>query len=191
LFSGTCILAQTKIQIWTEQTKINAVLEFERSLNEDHEIIERNVGISKSTFPYIDEYELANPIIVLRPSKNDLPIYTEYFFSLPDSTLRFVSYDWEIDRYGNYNDKQKIWKREANKLGQYNEKYEDIKTYLIDKLGQPTEQDFEPQRTKSQWGNSDYWSRKTTWENKEVISSLSLVFASNTYRIRWNYYWKE
>lgn len=189
--SGATTFAQPDVKIWTEKSKVGAIVEFERAINEDLNILGKNVSVSKSTFPYVEEYELGNPLIIERASSNNLPIYAEYFFSKPDSLVRFISYNWEIDRYGNYDDKKEVWKREAKKLDLYNQKYHDIKVVLIDKLGTPSEQDFEPQRTKSQWDDSYYWSRRTTWENELIISSLSLVFAANTYRIRWNYYWKK
>jgi len=178
-------------KIWTEQTNVKKAIKFEKSISENIEFLKQNVSLSKSSFPLVDQYDLANPIVVKREINGKLPVYAQYFFSETDSIIRFVSYDWEIDKYGNYFKKQDIWKQEAKKLDKYNRKYNQIKSFLSESIGKPRIEDSKPKVTKSKWEKEDYLSRKTEWETDKIYSSLSLVFASNTYRIRWNYYWKE
>lgn len=178
-------------KIWTKQTNVQKAIDFEKSLTENIEFLNQNVALSKSIYPLIDKYQISKPIIIKRELKGELPVYAEYFFSLPDSTIRYIGYDWEIEKYGNYFNKLKIWKEESKKLNKYNSKYEQIKLFITNKLGKPIEEDIAPKKTKSNWDNEEYLTRNTVWENKEIYSSLNLIFASNTYRIRWNYYWKK
>tara|TARA_B100000949_G_C14052792_1_gene354302 strand:+ start:59 stop:670 length:612 start_codon:yes stop_codon:yes gene_type:complete len=184
-------LTDNQAYIWTKQTHIKEAINFENSISDDIELLNQNVTLSKSIFPLVENYEMANPIIVKRNVSGDLPVYAEYFYSIPDSTIRYVSYDWEIEKYGNYFKKREIWKEESTQLEKYNSKYEKIKSELISKLGKPIVEDSEPKITQSKYGKDDYLSRNAVWETKEVYSSLNLIFASNTYRIRWYYYWKN
>ena len=128
-------LTDNQAYIWTKQTHIKEAINFENSISDDIELLNQNVTLSKSIFPLVENYEMANPIIVKRNVSGDLPVYAEYFYSIPDSTIRYVSYDWEIEKYGNYFKKREIWKEESTQLEKYNSKYEKIKSELISKLG--------------------------------------------------------
>ena len=101
---------KSKSEIWTEKSTVQKAVEYEKSLSSEYEILEQNVSLSKSVFPQLDEYQIAKPFIVKRKQTGFLPIYAEYFFSEQDSILRYVSYDWERDRYGNFFKKQETWK---------------------------------------------------------------------------------
>jgi len=138
----------------------------------------------------LDKYHIASPFIVKKEHAGFSPVYTEYFFSKQDSILRYVSYDWERDRYGNFFKKEEIWKKGSTKLDEYNQEYQKIKRELIGNFGQPKEQDTEPQTTKSACGRGDYLSRNTVWETDEFYAKPNMIFESMTYRIRLNYYWK-
>lgn len=181
-----------EVIIWTQQTTIDKAIDFEKSLSKKMEFLEMNVSLSKSIYPLIDKYKIAKPIIIQRHETTGfLPLYAEYFFSETDSIIRYISYDWEKEKYGNFFKKQEIWKKESKKLKQYNTEYEKIKSTLIEKLGEPSTQDTKPQKTKSTSGGGDYLSRNTVWETDEYYSELNMIFESMTYRIRWNYYWKK
>lgn len=186
-FSGK----KEELKIWTKQSAIDRVIEFEKSLGKKAEFLDKNVYLSKSIYPLIDKYKIAKPIIVLREQTGFLPVYAEYFYSESDFIIRYISYDWEKDKYGNFFKQQEIWKEEGKKLKQYNSEYERIKSTLIEQLGEPTTQDKEPQKTESTSGRGDYLSRNTVWETDEYYSKLNMIFESMTYRIRWYYYWKE
>ena len=174
------------LKIWADQTMVDSALDFEQSLETKYEILEKNVSLSTSVYPMLDEYDIVNPIIIKREPGNLLPVYAEYFFSRQDSILRYVSYDWERDRYGNFFDKQKIWEEESTKLEAYNQEYENIKAVLIDRFGNPTTEDPVPEVD-----DADYLSRNTSWETDGFNAQLSMIFGSMTYRIRLNYYWTE
>ena len=179
------------MNLWTKQSKMKEVIEFEQSLNEEKEVLNKKVFLSESVFPLIDNYDIDQPYIVKRSLNSDLPIYAEYFYSKEDSILRYVSYDWEKDRFDNTFKKPEMWKEESKKIEFYNTKYEEIKSLLLIDFGQPETQDSIPMITKSQYGQDDYLSRNTIWETDELKAKLNMIFASNTYRIRLNYYWED
>lgn len=179
------------IDIWTKQTPVHQAIAFEKSLNKELNLISMNVSLSESIYPLVNKYNLANPVIVKREQTGFLPLHAEYFFSKSDSVIRFISYNWERESFGNFFKKQEMWKEESGKLKAYNAEYEKIKSALMVKLGKPNAQDLEPQITKSDSGRGDYFTRRTTWENDEFHAQLTMIFESMTYRIRWNYYWKN
>jgi hypothetical protein len=185
------IPAKQKLEIWTKKSSVNEAFQYEKLLSNQYNVLEKSVSLSNSVYPQLDNYEIAQPLIIKRVNNEFLPVFAEYFFSVPDSTLRYVSYDWEKGKYGNYNDKPEMWKEESTKIDEYNEKYEKLKNELINNFGQPIEQDKKPEITKSKYSDSNYLSRNTVWEDDKIFAKLNLVFASNTYRIRLNYYWKN
>jgi hypothetical protein len=180
-----------EVKIWKKQTTVNQAIDFEKSISNKIENLEMNVSLSKSIYPLGDKYKIAKPVIIKRQQTGFLPVYAEYFYSEVDSIIRYISYDWEKEKYGNFFNKQEIWKEESKKLIEYNSEYEKIKTTLILQLGKPTTQDNEPQKTESTSGRGDYLSRNTVWETEEYYSKLNMIFESMTYRIRWYYYWKK
>lgn len=179
------------LKIWTQQTKISKVIDFENSISGKIEYLEKNVSLSESIYPLVDKYKIANPIIIQRHQTGFLPLYAEYFYSESDSIIRYISYDWEREKYGDFFRKQEVWKEESKKLKEYNLEYMKIKSTLIEQLGEPISQDAEPKKTKSTAGRGDYFLRNTVWETDEYYSKLNMVFESMTYRIRWYYYWKK
>ena len=179
-----------KLNLWTKQSKIGEVKKFETELNPNSEFLEMNVSLSESIFPRVKEFDMSKPLIVRREKTSLLPIYAEYFYSKPDSILRYISYDWENNRYGNYNDKKKDWEKQSTKLTEYNAEYERIKKQLIKEFNQPINQDDGPQETKSDYGRPDYLSRNTIWETDKRFMKLNMIFGASTYRIRLYYYWK-
>ena len=180
-----------EVKIWTQQATINKAIDFEKSISSQIEFLEMNVSLSKSIYPLVDKYKIARPVIIQRMQTGFLPLYTEYFYSVPDSIIRYISYDWERDKYGNFFKKQEMWKEESKKLKEYNSEYEKIISNLIKQLGEPTTHDTKPQKTESSSGRGDYLSRNTVWETDDYYSNLNMIFESMTYRIRWYYYWKK
>jgi hypothetical protein len=176
-------------KIWTKQTKVSEIIAFEREINPNTKFLSQNVSLSKDYYPLADKYQVTNPIIVQREPLEYLPVYAEYFYTPGDSILRLASYDWEKDRYGNFFDKQKMWKEEAKKFDTYNKEYERIKGILLNQLGTPTTTDTKAKEVSSDRGK--YFTRDTLWETDDVYAELNMVFESMTYRIRLTIYWKK
>jgi hypothetical protein len=176
-------------RLWTKQSKIDEVIAFEKEINPNIQFLNKNVSLSKDYYPLADKYKVTNPIIVQREPLVYLPVYAEYFYTSADSILRLVSYDWEKDRYSNYNDKQKMWKDESKKFGSYNDEYERIKTILLGQLGTPTSTDTKAKEENSSRGK--YFTRETLWNSEDIYAELNMIFESMTYRIRLTIYWKK
>ncbi|PWJ37867.1 hypothetical protein [Sediminitomix flava] len=191
IFLSSCNVSMNKIDIWTEQATVTEIIGFENSLSEENQILEMNIFLSKSIYPLIDEYKIAKPIIFKRENAGFLPLYTQYFYSESDSMIRYISYDWEKEMYGDFSRKQEVWKEESKKLEEYDTEYDRIKLALVEKLGEPTIQDEEPQKIKSNSGRGDCLSRNTVWETDKYYSKLNLIFESMTYRLRWYHYLKK
>jgi len=180
---------QGQEKLWTQQTKISDVIAFEKQINPNAEFLSKNVSLSKNYYPLADKYLVTNPVIVHRKEHVYLPLYAEYFFTPGDSVLRLISYDWEKDRYGNFFDKQKMWKEEGEKLDIYNKEYERIKYSMIAQLGNPTTTDIRPKKQRGDRGK--YYTRTSVWENDVFYAKLNMIFESMTYRIRMTIYWKK
>lgn len=187
ILSLTNALGQEKI--WTKQTKISEVIAFEKEINPNVKFLSQNVSLSKDYYPLVDKYQVTNPVIVQREPFEYLPVYAEYFYTPTDSILRLASYDWEKDRYGNFFDKQKMWKEEAKKFDIYNKEYERIKSILLIELGAPTATDTKAKEVSSERGK--YFTRETLWETDNVHAELNMIFESMTYRVRLTIYWKK
>ncbi len=186
-FCLTTLFGQERI--WVKQTKISEVVAFEKEICPKHKSLNQNVSLSKDYYPLADKYQVTNPIIVQREPLEYLPIYAEYFYTPGDSILRLASYDWEKDRFGNFFDKQKLWKEESKKFKVYDKEYERIKKALVNQLGTPTSTDTEAKEEKSDNGN--FFTRESLWETEEFHAELNMTFASMTYRVRFTIYWKK
>jgi hypothetical protein len=193
LLTALAILSLTNIfgqeKIWTKQTKISEVISFEKEINPEVKFLSQNVSLSKDYYPLADIHQVTKPIIVQREALEYLPIYAEYFYTPGDSLLRLASYDWEKDRYGNFFDKQKMWKEESTKFEKYNSEYERIKRVLIGQLGTPTSTDTKAKTVDSDRGK--YFTRDTVWDTEEMHANLNMIFESMTYRVRLTIYWKK
>lgn len=186
-FALTKISGQEKI--WTKQSKISEVIAFEKEINPNPKFLSQSVSLSKDYYPLADKYRVTNPVIVQREPLEYLPVYAEYFYTPNDSVLRLASYDWEKDRYGNFFDKEKIWKEESGKFDIYNKEYERIKSILLSQLGTPTNTDTKAKKVNSDRGK--YFTRNTLWETVDVYANLNMIFESMTYRVRLTLYWKK
>ncbi|MFC5626579.1 hypothetical protein [Algoriphagus winogradskyi] len=180
---------------WLNQSKVSDAFNFEKSITRSVEKIEQIAFLSESVFPKIDEFEIAQPLIFKRSNNEFLTLHTEYFFSEKDSILRYISYDWEKERYSSYQQKSQMWKIESKKLDLYVFEYEKIKSELMGELGIPSFYDEIPLEVKKKNDTPSYsdtptYSKETIWENKRTYSKLNLIFGNQTYRIRFSHYWK-
>lgn len=187
LISITNVSAQEKI--WTKQTKISEIIAFEKTITAEPKILNQNVSLSKDYYPLFDKYQVTLPLIIAREPVGYLPVFAEYFYTPQDSIVRLISYDWEKEKYGNFFDKPKLWKKESKNLDAYNGEYERIRKILIGQLGTPTATDTKLKEVSYDRGT--YFTRETTWETDELYAELSMIFESATYRVRLTLYWKK
>ena len=186
-FSSTSAFGQE--HIWTKQAKVSEVIAFEKEINAKPNFLSQKVSLSEGYYPLANKYKCANPLIIQRKPVEYLPVYAEYFYTPEDSILRLVSYDWEKDKYGNFFDKQKMWKEESKKLETYNNEYERIKKILLNQFGSPLSTDVKAKEVSSDRGT--YFTRETLWETENLHAKLYMIFESMTYRIRLTFYWKK
>lgn len=178
-------------ELWFRSSHISNVMDFERSLNTNLEILEQKVSLSEESYPFLADFKFENSFIVKREPVAYLPLYADYHFTEKDSIVRFISYDWEIEKFGNLFNKLEIFKSEKQKFKLYNNEYERIKKLISKKLGTPKEEDKKAQTKKSKSGREDYLTRNTSWVNYNTNVSLNMIFAPMTYRIRANVFWNE
>jgi len=175
--------------VWTKQSKISEVINFERKLDPDAKFLSQKVRLSKEYYPLADRYKTVNPIIVQRKTVAALPVYAEYFYTPNDSLLRVVSYDWEKGRYGNLNDMLESRKEQGGKLEIYLSEYKRIRRQLIKTFGKPDQADEKPKTVDDE--GQKYLNQNTLWETDEVHADLNLIFSAGTQRIRLTLYWKK
>jgi len=175
--------------VWTKQSKISEVINFERKLDPDAKFLSQKVRLSKEYYPLADRYKTVNPIIVQRKTVAALPVYAEYFYTPNDSLLRLVSYDWEKGRYGNLNDMLESRKEQSGKLEIYLSEYKRIRRQLIKTFGKPDQADEKPKTVDDE--GQKYLNQNTLWETDEVHADLNLIFSAGTQRIRLTLYWKK
>lgn len=125
-------------QLLLKQTRLSEAMAFEKAINPAVKFSVKNITLSEDYYPLADKYRVALPIVIERQGTDHLPLNAEYYYTPKDSILRLISYDWEVARYGNLFDKQKIWKDERSKLQYYNGEYERIKGIVLARLGNTT-----------------------------------------------------
>ncbi len=183
-----CIAAFSQEPIWTKQMKVSEMLSLEKELNPAVEIKERSIHLTSAYYPLIDQYKVGLPLCVERPAEEYLPLYIEFFYTPADSIVRFISYDWEIAKFGNFFAKGEIWKEENKKFDLYTAEFERIAKNLKTLFGDPSSADEKEKRIASD--NGEYFERSSIWDRESFFAKLHLIFASNTHRIRLTYYWK-
>jgi hypothetical protein len=185
------VVTAAQDSIWTRQVKTSEIIAFEKSMSPETEFLSQTVGMSKDYFPLADKYPLStSPVIAKRKGMGYLPLYAEYFYTKKDSVIRLISYNWERGRYGNFFDLPAIWKEESKNFDVYDELYETLREILNKKFGEPVSTDKKATKVKSKQGGS-YRKRETAWDNESIHASLNMIFASQTYRVRFTMYWKQ
>lgn len=127
------------------------------------------ISLSKNYMPGIDSFNLANTK-VYRHDFVPFNVEVSYFFSLPDSTLRMVEYNWE----GNYQKRENLNELFNTNIDLISKKFED--QHLLFK---------ETNKRGDNWtGLCDEWETNTYY-----IKQFS-VLGSGTYRVRLSIVWK-
>lgn len=163
--------------LFIQKSNVNEVIEFESELNSDSKFLDENVSLSLQSIPELKQYKVTKPIIVQRPRTEYLPLYTHYYYTEPDSVVRYVNYIWELGLYDNLFEKLKVFEAEKNKIEKYNKEYERIKRNLFKKLGKPKKEDSSPKETKSKSDNEsfidciNFWNH-TFWIHSKCIQLL-------------------
>jgi len=124
------------------------------------------ISVSGNYFPNADKFNLAGPRIFFRKG-NSFTIEMNYYYSIPDSIIRLVSYSWEGD---------------PKRTAELNSLFENNATFFSGYFKQPGEIKNEPH---------DTWSQKSvTWQNDIVYVNQFMVWGQTTNRVRVLISWK-
>lgn len=186
VFYSSIVFGQQDLLI--KQSKISEVMTFERSLNSDVKFYTGNIELSQDIYPLVDKYRIENPLIVQRNSSDYLPLTAEYFFTASDSLVRFISYIWEKNRFGDLSEKMKQDESESKNIIFYNKEFDRIQSVIESYYGKPDYDDKKPQEKSSSKGT--YYLRRSKWDFDDKYGSLTMIFGEDTYRISFRIYWK-
>lgn len=128
----------------------------------------------KSFYMMQSRYELdPTPVVFQRQPEGFEPTPTvKYFYSLPDSTVRVVTYEWDRDASADLEEPEP---EPTERLGEYNAQYEKLRAELVRELGDPEA----AQELREQRGSSGlYWSRSDEWRTNDHEVSMELAFSS-------------
>ncbi|MFZ1799165.1 MAG: hypothetical protein WAU24_04820 [Chitinophagaceae bacterium] len=125
-----------------------------------------SITVSKDYFPNADKFNLANPLIYFRNGEI-FNLETNYYYSLPDSIIRLVSYSWDgSPKMVNY--LNTLFESNSNIFTQY--------------FGLKGEEKNE---------HHDTWDLKSlTWQNDSVYVNQFFVTSQSTNRVRVLISWK-
>jgi hypothetical protein len=132
--------------------------------------IKSKVYITSDFFPDAVKYKLEQPLIFVREDKNFLyDLEVQYFFTVADDTVRLKVYSWGSRGFSN---------QESSVSGQqafdaFSEKYDELLSTLIEKLGSPSEGDGKP--TKEKKGTVEWIERKVKWVSEKYNAELTMT----------------
>jgi hypothetical protein len=158
-----------------KSTKIQYFIKFEKELGSKSVELDGNY-ITPS------KYNLAQPLIFQRTEGDFYPfLRIKYHFSLPDSIVRLIDYDWDVLNYidiSNYNNIKNSKGEPEKRINDYNKKYENLKNELTQKIGKSKQSESDLKFTKA--GEEKYCNRDDNWETKDYSISLNLIFTSDS-----------
>ena len=186
--SGHLLITADQEKIRVEKWKVEEAIQWEQKINAAGKRHQWKGILFEFTAPLQKEYQFGAPLVFQRAQKGPLPLHVEYFYSLPDSTLRFVIYDWERAKYSTEAEKEKAWKEEPFKKEVYQEKYESLKAKGEKQFGTPKTEDQDWQKMESVSERGDFLIRLTEWETRDYDIQLYMVFAYLHYSIQFRFY---
>jgi hypothetical protein len=176
-------------QIFVKQPHMTDVMAYEKSRNRKPDILKHQETLAEKAFPGQDTLNLSNGLIIKQPSEGRLPLHVVYFYSLPDSILRYTACYWELARFDSEKEKEKIHAGESGRLNEYDAMYTTLKMKLANQLGQPLSHDSGPQKGMSS-RTGEFFNRSTVWERADLHAELTLDFKAAEHRIVYTSYWK-
>lgn len=136
-------------------------------------------------------FEISTPEVYKRPSLagEEFPLFASYFYSLPDSTIRLVLYEWSKYLYRDEQETKVLWLLEKDKRKGYKSKYYQLKQEFQKLFGPPIGEDDELIIQQGS-GEENIYMLQTTWEQETFGAELYLIFEEQQYSINLKYYWK-
>jgi hypothetical protein len=127
------------------------------------------ISLAKDYVSGISGFQLANPKVYIRDF-NPFNGNASYFFSLPDSTLRLVEYNWD----GNKQNEDELRKLFNNN-----------KEFIAAQI-----QNQHPQFKETNTSEDDWVGLNDNWETDKMYINQFIILGAGTYRVRVNISWK-
>ncbi|MCG2431258.1 hypothetical protein [Aequorivita xiaoshiensis] len=75
---------------------IEDAIKFETEINSKIEKNNATIVLSPKLYPFVDKYELNNPIQISRVLPKSVPAKVEYFYDKNSREIKYVSYKWDF-----------------------------------------------------------------------------------------------
>lgn len=154
------------------------------------------ISLSESYYPFVNEYDIVQPVLFKRVDDDFMPYKVSYFFDEDSKDVKLISYSWDKGTFiTNFFELQSEMKDEFKRFDEYSNKFDEIQTQLISKLGPPSEGNGDLVKEETTSGES--WTRNIKWIDEDRTVALNMIFtpkgwqgAIGTYRVRLKVYWE-
>lgn len=122
------------------EININDIEKIENHFNSVQTESESYLIITESVYPYAGKFNLAQPIVYLRRDTSFISdLQVEYYYSMEDSIVRLILYNWDYLTEAKKQDAEKYKKLTSHdKLSLYKYKFDSVFAYLKNILGDNT-----------------------------------------------------
>ena len=155
-----------KDQFMLVRPSLNTIDSIEKNNNGEKFEFSFSIKVSKDYFPGADKFNLANPFVYFR--KHEIfSLEMNYFYSIPDSIVRLISYSWGGSQKSS---------------SQLSSLFEENSVYFNKYFG--TNGEFKSEK------HEDWEQKSLTWQNDLVHVHQFFVSGQTTNRVRVLISWK-
>ncbi len=155
-----------------EKLRVNTVIKSERKKRSKDITPDHLIGIGEGIYPNKNNFILATPKTYEIRERLRLRRETEYFYSVADSSVKVILYQWDYltksqqDRFGKENF--------SKKFKTFQNKFDDLVTELIKELGEASEKNVEQSKIIDETFRDDL-----KWRNKNGLNAYLFMFGNN------------
>lgn len=190
------ITFSNKDEFLFEKVTTREIKEIEKRNNSEKYKTSGKTSLSEGYYPFVNKYEIDQPISYKREDDDFMPYRVNYFFDKGSKNVKLVDYSWDKGGFIiNYFELQKEMKDEYKRFDEYSKKFDDVQAQLLLKLGPPSEGNGELVKNNTEYGES--WTRNVKWIKDDRTVVLNLIFtpegwkgAIGTYRVQLRTYWE-
>ena len=152
-----------------DKLNLNQLVKSENEIGSKERKSNNTFGIGSDYYPNSLKYELSNPR-VFEINQKELGLETNYFYSKKDSLVKVILYQWNT-KYLNFKGYENDTLRELKitEKEKYQDKFENLKESLTEKLGKATEINIEKRKDTSYNYSDNY-----RWIKDDLNAYLSL-----------------
>lgn len=172
-----------------EKINIKDAFVIEEKLNSEHYNKEAKVYLGEDFVPNAKEISrvLALPHVFFRNDSSVAPLLVEYFYSINDSSVKLIDYQWDKLNYSIYKNSHWDNKVDKSEKNNYYAKFDSLNMVLTNLLGEPEEGNGKEETHIEDY--STWYSRYFIWKKDDLYVRLSIVWGSGTHRIRVTVTW--